>query len=93
LEYDFRFIFKTTKVELIFLIKRFVISSQPFQYWLWVECKVDLFCFDYFLKFKILTIPGENFGAEKGRFVRMNMISDDSTFNILIEKLKLFIKN
>jgi len=68
---------------------RFTIQSPVGQYFVWIQCNIDLNCYNTFYGAKINTFAGELFGAAPGVYVRLHLVSDDSTFNLMVINLKL----
>jgi hypothetical protein len=82
--------FQNKQSKFYIILIRFSLLSYPNQFYLWVKCNnLDTTCYEFFLQNKLLTYDGVKFGSDNSH-VRMNILLDDSTFNLFIEKLKIF---
>jgi aspartate/methionine/tyrosine aminotransferase len=70
--------------------QKYAVESVPGQFYVWLHCKQpNVNCYDFLYKHHIVGWEGQDFGIkEKGLYVRMEMVVRDSTFSLILKRLR-----
>jgi aspartate/methionine/tyrosine aminotransferase len=75
------------------LDNRFTIKSYSGQFYLLLKCNHEENCYDLMVNHNIIGVRGEEFGLEPGRYIRLDMVSRDTSFEIIIIRLISMIRS
>ena len=68
---------------------KYAIESVPGQFYLWLKClQVEENCYELIRKNGIIGWPGDDFGAEPGRYVRMELVVRDHAFELMLKRFE-----
>jgi aspartate/methionine/tyrosine aminotransferase len=72
------------------MANRFSVESEPGQFYLWIKClRPNENCYNYWRSRGIQGWPGDDFGSEIGRYVRLELVVRDHVFELM---MKIFEK-
>jgi L-tryptophan--pyruvate aminotransferase len=74
--------------------ERYAVESVPGLFYVWLHCKqyTKQNCYELLKKNNIMAWQGEDFGIPQvGKYVRMEMVLRDSTFELLLKRLRVIL--